>query len=172
MARLFFALWPPKTARALLAELGTKLAQDCGGRAVVADKIHLTLAFLGEVDAAGEVRALEVAEAIAFEPFELVLDRVGCFPRAHVAWAAPSAPDPRAGRLAEELAAGLRAAGFALERRAFAAHVTLVRRIVRPCAEAPSESIAWKANAFALVESDSRTGRYVEKASWRGGKAR
>jgi 2'-5' RNA ligase len=115
---------------------------------------------------------VRAAQALAFEPFDLVLDCVGSFARAQVAWAGPSAPDPRAGRLATELAAALRDAGFELERRPFAAHVTLVRHINRPCAEAPSEPINWMASAFALVESDLRTGRYVEKGRWEGRKAR
>ena len=174
MARLFFALWPPREARAPLAALAAKLATECGGRAIVTAKIHLTLAFLGEVDGLAEARAREVADSIPFEPFDLALDRIGSFPKAHVAWAGPSALDPRAGRLARELGEGLADAGFTLERhRPFAAHVTLARRIRQPCAEAPIAPIVWTCASFALVESDLRTGRYLEKGEWGGkGEAR
>ena len=50
--RLFFALWPPaKTAHAL-AQWTHEVSRDTGGSPTASDKIHLTLAFLGEGDAA------------------------------------------------------------------------------------------------------------------------
>ena len=43
--RLFFALWPPAETAAALA----RWAKGLEGRAIPAEKIHLTLAFLGGV---------------------------------------------------------------------------------------------------------------------------
>jgi 2'-5' RNA ligase len=55
------------------------------------------------------------------------------------------------------LAAGLRAslvqAGFALEERPFAAHVTLIRKARRPGAIAPLPGVAWPVDDFLLVSS-------------------
>jgi 2'-5' RNA ligase len=169
MARLFFALWPPPEAGPKLEALAADMARRYGGRAVPAGKIHLTLAFLGEVDEGDAARASEVAGRIAAPAFDLRFDRVGSFAGARVAWAGASEPHRDATALADELCAGLRGAGFALDKRAFVAHATLVRRIVRRLPESPLEAIDWTANRFALVESDLRTGRYAEKGSWKLG---
>jgi 2'-5' RNA ligase len=171
MARFFLALWPPPGARPQLAALAADLARRCGGRAVPTDKVHLTLAFLGEIDAGGVARASEVAAAVAAPALELRFDRAGSFPGARVAWAGMSQPDRDATSLATELSTRLRDAGFAIDRRPIVLHATLARRVARPLAEAPVETIAWAADRFALVESDLRTGRYMEKGSWKlGGK--
>ena len=50
------------------------------------------------------------------------------------------------------LAEALRAADFALERRAFRPHVTLVRQPVRRAAPVPA-AVAWPFHDFVLVES-------------------
>ena len=69
--RLFFAIWPDSTAVDALGRLAVEVAGRTGGRATPADKIHLTLAFLGEVAAerSGDVAA--AGEAVRARPFEL-----------------------------------------------------------------------------------------------------
>ena len=47
--RLFFALWPDEALRQQLAVYPPML-KGCGGRLVVQDNLHITLAFLGSVD--------------------------------------------------------------------------------------------------------------------------
>lgn len=166
MARLFFALWPPEPARAALARLAVEAAERTGGRPVAAAKIHLTLAFLGDVPPERAAAASTAAAGVEIAAFRATFDRLGTFARAGVAWAGLSRPSAPLEALAATLGAQLRAAGFDLEDRAFAAHVTLARRIRSRLAEAPVEPVAWEANAFALVESDLRTGRYETRGSW------
>ena len=48
--RMFFASWPPAGVAEALARWAQAARRDCGGRVTRADRIHLTLAFLGEVD--------------------------------------------------------------------------------------------------------------------------
>ncbi|WP_287719822.1 2'-5' RNA ligase family protein [Nitrosomonas sp.] len=48
--RLFFALWPQEEARKQLARLARRIADQCAGRCVRPENLHLTLAFIGEVD--------------------------------------------------------------------------------------------------------------------------
>lgn len=167
MARHFFALWPPPGAQPALAALAAELARRCGGRAVPVDKIHLTLAFLGEIDAGGVARAREIAGGVVAPALDLRFDRVGSFAGARVAWTGMSEPDRDAAGLATELAARLRDAGFAIDRRPTVLHATLARRVAQPIPEAPIAALAWTADRFALVESDLRTGRYVETGSWK-----
>ncbi len=42
-ARLFFAAWPPPEAQQALGDLAGRLKSECGGRALPARNIHLTL---------------------------------------------------------------------------------------------------------------------------------
>ena len=166
MARLFFALWPPEAARAALSRLALDAAERTGGKPVAAAKIHLTLAFLGDLAPDRAAAAATAADRVEAQAFCTTFDRLGSFARAGVAWAGPSQPPPQLEALAASLAARLRESGFTLEERAFAAHVTLARRIRHKLAAAPVEPVAWAANAFALVESDLRTGRYETRGSW------
>jgi 2'-5' RNA ligase len=163
---LFLALWPSEPARDALAAVARGLAQAASGKAVPAEKIHLTLAFLGEVAPDRDEAVRAVAGGIRAAPFQLVLDSVGSFPKARVAWAGTSRPPGALARLQSELEAGLRAAGFALDERPFAAHVTLARKIARPVAAAPMAPIHWEAGEYVLARSETGTGRYSILETW------
>ncbi len=160
MARLFFALWPDAPSRPRLAAKAAELACECGGRAVPEANIHLTLAFLGEVDAARVPLAWEAAAKVTLTPFRLELDRLGSFSGACVGWAGPGRMPAELVGLEAGLATALGARGFALDDRPFAAHATLVRRIERAVAPRAIEPIGWQVEEVALVESRRGTGRY------------
>jgi 2'-5' RNA ligase len=168
MARLFFAVWPDAAALARLERLAGELAIVAAGKPVPPAKIHLTLAFLGEIDAPGAQSALSVARAVRFAPFAMTLDCVGSFRGARVAWAGSLATSPALASLRGDLAARLAAAGFALEDGAFAAHVTLARRIGKAVPRAAIEPVAWAVDAFSLVRSETGTGRYTVVEAFRG----
>lgn len=160
MARLFFALWPDPQAAAQLARLSAEVALVAEGKPVPAAKIHLTLAFLGEVPDERRAAAVAAASGVRFAPLEVRLDCVGSFRAAQVAWAGSLAPDPALVALQATLARNLAAAGFALEERAFTPHLTLARRTRRRLPRATIPAIAWQADAFALVRSAPGTGEY------------
>jgi len=162
MARLFFAVWPDPGAAARLASLAGDLAGVCAGKPVPGEKIHLTLAFLGETTPERAAAAIEAARGVRFAPFGLGLDSVGSFRAARVAWAGSLEPQPGLAALQADLATRLRAAGFALEERPFSAHATLARRAMRAVPRARIEPVAWTVDAFALVRSETGTGRYQE----------
>ena len=165
MARLFFAVWPDASAAAALARLAKEVAQVAGGRAVPAEKLHLTLAFLGEVDESRRDALSRCARPQAGR-LHLDLDRVGSFRRAQVAWAGASAP-PRELIQAQEMLAGrLAAAGFAVEERQYTPHVTLARRIERPVPPEAIAPVAWNADELTLVRSETGTGRYTVLERW------
>ena len=166
MARLFFAVWPGEAA-APLARLAADLAVVAEGRAVPREKIHLTLAFLGEVPAARLDGAREAGAGVRFERFAFALDRVGSFRGARVAWAGSARmPEPLAA-LQSALAARLLAMGFVLEERPFAPHATLARRTRKPVPEAAIPAIDWRVDAFTLVRSGGGDGRYEVLAEYR-----
>ena len=164
--RLFFALWPDADAAARLERLSGELAILAGGRPVPRAKIHLTLAFLGDVGDEALGRALQVAQGIEEPSFEVVLDEVGSFRGARVGWAGCREPARGLVHLQAEIADRLRRTGFALEDRAFAPHVTLARKITRPVRRAASEAIRWQARSFALVRSELGKGSYATLGEW------
>jgi len=170
VARLFFALWPDEPARRALAGLAGRMAVEAGGRPVPAANLHLTLAFLGEVPDERVGTACAVAADVRAGAFDLVLDRTGTFRRAGVAWAGPSVLPAELDRLQSALESGLRAAGFALDARPFAPHLTLARRTVKPAPEAATAPVAWRVGRFALVRSARDKGAYAELAGWELGK--
>ena len=161
MARLFFALWPDAGARARLEPLAVELAAAAGGKPVPIAKVHLTLAFLGEVDAERVAAAVEAARGVRRTRFAFALDRAGSFRGARVAWAGCAAVPEALAALAASLGERLAAAGFALEDRPYAPHATLARRIARAVPAAPIAPIAWPVDGFSLVRSEAGTGRYT-----------
>jgi 2'-5' RNA ligase len=167
MARLFFALWPDDEAREALGRLSRDLAIVAEGKPVPIEKVHLTLAFLGEVADERHGDLAEAAQGAGAAAFVLPLDRVGSFRRAKVAWAGASFVPPELLALQSRLAAGLTARGFALDERPFVPHITLARKIARSVPRASIAPIAMAASAIALVRSDLGTGRYATLESWR-----
>ncbi|MGQ0585797.1 MAG: RNA 2',3'-cyclic phosphodiesterase [Gammaproteobacteria bacterium] len=164
--RLFFALWPDPMLRANIAHAARAAARAGGveGRRMLDEKLHLTLAFLGDADAAAEARALAAAAALKAEAFELVLDQAGSFYRSKVFWIGAS-ETPRA---LAALALGLRAAldleGVAYDRKALAPHVTCYRDARPPIRPVPVEPLRWAVRGFALVHSSG--GQYHVVSQW------
>jgi 2'-5' RNA ligase len=155
--RLFFALWPAEALAVDLAALASRLQPVCGGRPMRAETLHLTLAFLGELPVEREADACAAAAEVSLPAFEFRLDQIGYWRHNGVVWTAvrSAALD----HLAADLGARLRAAGFVLERRPFAAHVTLLRRAERAPDEAvPIIAAAWPVTEFLLVRSPGAAG--------------
>lgn len=166
MQRHFFAIWPDAGAARALERLSLDLARACGGRAVAAERIHLTLVFLGEVEPERIEAVKSAGGAVLGPPFDVALDCVGSFRGARVAWAGSREPSAELLALHSRLAAELRARGFALEARPFAPHLTLVRRLGKAVVPTPIEPIEWRARELALVASDLGAGRYSNVAAW------
>jgi 2'-5' RNA ligase len=143
--RLFFALWPPReTALAL-----ERWARALEGRRTPADNIHLTLAFLGEVD---EAKAAQAARRVQSAAFHLPLEAPGYWGHNKIVWAGPRQVPGELARLAEALQLELYKEGFILERRPFAAHVTLLRKApAQPLPAVPP--LEWPVQEFHLVSS-------------------
>jgi 2'-5' RNA ligase len=99
---------------------------------VAADNVHVTLRFLGGVEA-GRLDAVidALAGALAGQPaFDLAITGLGAFPsttRPRVLWAGIGEGAEAAARLAARIDAALVPLGFEPETRPFSAHVTLGR---------------------------------------------
>lgn len=119
--------------------------------------IHLTLKFLGEIDAAKTERVM-AALAAPDQPFTLEVKGLGCFPnckRPRVLWAGVSAP-PKLLDLAAGVEAAMRRLGFPSEDRPFSPHLTLARisgSRSQPWIEpAVREASGWSAGRFEVSE--------------------
>ena len=173
MHRLFVALPIPEEITDLLLDL------DDGPEAmrwVHADSLHITLRFIGEVDARQAEDIAAALGTLSASAFSLQLSGVGCFThrRSGVLWAGVEPKAPVAA-LATKVERALRSAGVPPETRAFHPHVTLARWSgptppVQNWLERHGAltSPPWQADRLILFESQlGRTGpHYEERASF------
>ncbi|MCY3600826.1 MAG: RNA 2',3'-cyclic phosphodiesterase [Gemmatimonadetes bacterium] len=134
-SRLFAAVLLPATVRADLTRATGALRALEGVRPVRAEQLHLTLRFIGEVDAGLETPlAREIAAATAERRgFSIRLRRAGVFPshrRARVLWVGVE-ETPALAALQRSVEEAVVRVGVAPEPRPFRPHVT-VGRIRRP----------------------------------------
>jgi RNA 2',3'-cyclic 3'-phosphodiesterase len=145
--RLFFALWPPGATARALADWADAAQRATGGRRTAEGNIHLTLAFLGKADPA---KAVAAARRVNAQAHRLPIEEGRYLNR--MVWAAPKETPPALAALHEKLAMELYREEFILERRPFAAHVTLIRD-ARRAALPPVPDVAWPVSEFLLVRS-------------------
>ena len=138
--RLFFAAWPPAGTAEGLARWAREAQRESGGRAVPAQNIHLTLAFLGEADAAA---ARVLGASVRRAPTSFRVEEARFWAHNRILWAGPRETPPALAALAHALG----------ERRPFAAHVTLVRRARHGRRLPPLEVLDWPVDGFSLVSS-------------------
>jgi 2'-5' RNA ligase len=148
--RIFFALWPPPATARALAQWAGEAQRLSGGKATAEAKIHLTLAFLGKADPAKAIRAARRVQASAHS---LPLEEARYWRENRIVWAGPKELPSGLKRLVESLGMELYREEFILERRPFAAHVTLIRG-ARPARLAPlPAALDWPVNEFQLMRS-------------------
>jgi 2'-5' RNA ligase len=167
-ARVFFALWPDEDTREALAAWSHAAHALCGGRAIPAQRIHLTLFFVGAVERS-RIEALEsAAGAVRAEPFDITFDTVGYWRHNHIVWAGASRCPPALPAVAASLSAILAAHGYPPEERAYVPHVTLVRNAERKPAPAAVAPAVWRVREFVLAESVPAPGgvRYEVRRRW------
>ena len=124
--RLFVGVPLPAEVRKSLANLCSGVP---GARWVDTGTIHITLRFIGEVDAI-QAEDIDAALSDVRQPaFELALGGVGCFAsgrKVRAVWAGVVKSDGLA-HLRDKVESAIVRAGFEPERRKFRPHVTLAR---------------------------------------------
>lgn len=160
-------------------------------RPVRADGLHVTLRFLGRVEAAAEapIHAAAARAASETKPFPMSLEGLGTFPERsgpRVVWAGVGEGRPDISRLAQSLRAGLVAEGWNPPPGPFRAHCTLARlpeRLSAASAAALTEfcqrglghaPLRTTIDLVALLESvpvPRGPNRYPRRASWRLGRS-
>jgi 2'-5' RNA ligase len=154
--RLFFAAWPGPGIQQALHDAARQAQGECGGRAIAARNLHLTLAFLGNIERT-RVDALEaLAAGISGAPCDLAICRVDHFKKSRIVWAGVErCPEPLEALVAA-LSAALRALDIRVDERPYVPHITLVRDARRKPERTGVAPIVWSVQDFALVESLQR----------------
>jgi len=154
--RLFFALWPPlELSRELYSVAGRVLEGD--GRRVPPENIHLTLAFLGSVNARFRDCIIQAASMIRVTPFSVLVEQMGHWPKSGILWAGPrQTPEPLC-HLVRAMNDGLAHCGHEAESHPYVAHLTLARQARPPQDIYFKESPVWEIDRFHLVESHTHS---------------
>lgn len=186
-ATLFLAIQLPEPTHLALGPFLDQLARiDPGLRPARADGLHLTLRYLGAVDARrmGLVGPVAARVAASTAPFRVALAGMGTFPagqRPLVLWLGVEQGRLQLTRLAVELSLALAAVGWEPDSRPFQPHCTLARlpgnldqsaraALAEVCrGSGPGQPLPIRATELALLESVPTPGgpnRYPCRARW------
>lgn len=131
------------------------------------ENLHITLAFLGQVDAAQFDAIVATARDVQARRFMLRLDEPGYWTHNHIAWLGATKAPEELKLMVAELRAALVQASISFDPKPFVSHVTLVRNARPPKEEWPTlNPVEWPVNGFALVSSErDESGPYYRIAA-------
>jgi len=154
-----------------LGDFARAAQRECGGRAVPAHNIHLTLVFLGAVPRERLDGLEALAATIKGSAFALDIDRVDYWRHNRIVWAGVKDCPEMLTALVKRLEQALSGAGFRLNQRPYVPHITLLRDARRGPAQNRFAPVAWPISEFALVESVQldNSQLYEVLQSWRLG---
>lgn len=153
MKRMFFALCPNDETRDKVVKL-TRAIKKERLRKVRADNIHITLVFLGDVDASQEQSLRTRAGDIIAPAMDILFDRLALWRRPGILSLTCSHPPQPLLDLVAELTRMAVGCDIDVDTRPYKAHVTLARK-ARFKPEIEFQPLSWPADRFALMESVS-----------------
>jgi RNA 2',3'-cyclic 3'-phosphodiesterase len=165
-SRLFFALWPDDQTRQKLVRLN-KALEVKGFRPVQPHNVHVTLVFLGNVNAATEILIKSSVDAISAKPFVLTFDQLSYWSRPNVLCLTCSQWGNEVENLVAMLTMEVTRFGLQTDDRAYKPHITLARH-AGYLPQINFDPIDWSAESFCLVESCSEPNGvcYKVKQTW------
>ena len=149
--RLFLALWPGPRVRDRLLAWRDAWRWPANAAPVPADKLHLTLHFIGAVPQA-RLPELRAGLSVGCEPFDLAFGRPELWPGGLAVLRPVKVPDALM-LLQQRLGGALQALSMPVEARAFRAHVTMARRAHGAALPREGPALRWRVAGYALVES-------------------
>jgi 2'-5' RNA ligase len=152
--RLFLALWPDEGAREQLAAHASQWAWSPGCARYQPADWHVTLHFIGPVDA-DCVANVSTHAAVPFQPFELVLEQPALWRHGLAVLCAAKIPQPLRA-LYDRLGDALRELDLPVESRPYQPHLTLARHAEAATPPTASAPVLWQVRNFALVVSTGR----------------
>lgn len=168
--RLFIALVPDEGVRAKLHAAAKDLAirtQPQRKRMIAAENYHLTLQFLGDgISAEQEAAVRQALTLVRGDPFEMTLDHARSFGDNGTWWLGMRQPPAELEALRAQILQRTGSVGFTGDRR-FTPHVS-VMKVPEKLPPTRIATIAWRADAFALVSSTltSEGSRYEPVEQW------
>jgi 2'-5' RNA ligase len=153
--RLFFALWPDEQTRKALVRIESSLPRR-QGRPIPASNLHITLAFVGAVDAEVHARLSAQAAQIRAEACLLKLNRIGYFARSRILWLGADVCPATLMHLVRQLHAALENCGLRPDVRPYRPHITLLRDVEPAPIKGQIRPIDWQVEKFHLVQSHTR----------------
>ena len=152
--RVFFAVWPDNGIRDLIVAASRPWQSRFPFRWTSPDKLHLTLAFIGDVGPDRLATLLSLGDTLPAPSFDVSLDSLELWRRPEVLCLAASHTPAALQGFVDRLNAILEAAGFPVEKRPYKPHLTLARRArQRPEPAAPLPPFAWRPRHWCLAES-------------------
>lgn len=158
--RLFVGLELPESSRVQLSKIDPHVK---GLRWLPAEQLHLTMSFLGDVDAVHEERLRETLAVVQVPPFFLPIAGVGTFggERPSVVWAGVGKGHPHLFALHQHIQDAVLHAELEPDLKPFHPHITLgrarglSRAALKPFLRryAETEFDLWKVMGFALFSS-------------------
>jgi 2'-5' RNA ligase len=156
--RLFFATFPPASAAEACRVAARQIQQQqrASGNIIAAERLHISLFFVGDFSKLPEViveRAKQAAAQVRVPPFEIELNRAHRFSGSRACVLLPNHGIEPLAALHHALWENLIHQGIADDRRtAFTPHLTLFYP-PEPVRDTTIQPIAWKVQNFALIHS-------------------
>lgn len=164
--RYFFALQPPVAVREQLDALACRYAND-HMRLLPPENLHVTLAYLGELDGRSLDDVLRVPESLNYRPFHIEFSQLDFWKKPRIYCLTATAPMIML-QLAHDLQRRSRQLGFPVADRPYRPHITLLRKAREPLHQT-IPTIRWQADAICLYQSESKNTpgpRYTVIARW------
>ena len=131
------------------------------------ENLHVTLAFIGQVDAARLDDIVAAARTVRARQFTLRMDQPGFWKHNRIAWLGASHVPAELDAMVAELRTALQAGCIPFDAKPFVAHVTLLRNARPPSEEWPALSaVHWPVNGFSLVSSEADEGGTRYRVAW------
>ncbi|MBP3852918.1 MAG: RNA 2',3'-cyclic phosphodiesterase [Erysipelotrichaceae bacterium] len=154
--RAFICIVPDQQAKRKIGGLQRQLLSYGKGRIVSAENLHITLAFLGEVNEA-DLPRIQHAMSFPFEQMVITFSEIGVFHRKKDLWWLGIEENEELNQAQRILVQRLKEGGFDLAGTSFRGHVTLIRnaRIEWPGQkEIAFEPFSMKAERMILMKSE------------------
>ncbi len=132
------------------------------------ENLHLTLAFLGNVENQQIACLFDIAERICTVRFDLKLDLVIRKLQSNMIWLTTDQSPVELISLVDALRLELQANGFRTDDRPFKAHITLARKLRSSVVPFGIRPILWSIGAISLIESKNDVNglSYLQLRSW------
>lgn len=139
--RLFIAInFTTETRERLIALREELRSRSQRGKFTLDENLHLTLAFIGEVNPKQTKKIKTIMDTVTFDPFQTTVEQLGTFSCGTLWWAGLRADKPLM-NLQREVEHKLALCGFEMDGRDYHPHITLGREVI-------TDSKPWRFEPF------------------------